>query len=184
MTLLELINIEINKTQNIKALKSLKMYALIDAKNTFKQVLNLKIINAWIKDGFLDYSRKSKNRLKEILEFLELSESDKLALIARYEQRKGKLSIKLNQINSNIDVINVTASDGIELKGTLIWWSKDYNLYLNEPFEAECGGGHLTLCVPVVYVFKDDQQREGVKCIPLLDKAKEALIEKYEKGKR
>ncbi len=187
MTLLELINKEIHNIPNSKALKSLNMTAFIEARITLEQVLDEQVIDTWIQDGLLDYSRRSKNRLKELLDILEVGDIDKIILIHRYEERKGKLSYRLKNSNHKItsknEVIRVIAPDGTKLKGVLVWWSKDYNLYLNEPFEADCGGNHLMYAAPVVYVLTDTT-REGMKCLPLLEKAKETLVLKYEEEKR
>ncbi len=183
MTLLELINRQIDITPNAKAIKSLQTSALKEATSTLKQVLNEERINEWIEDGLLEYSRTSKSRLIKLLDILDVSEIDKVVLMHRYEKRKGKLAVRLknpnHKIPSKIKVINVTAPDGTEFKGTLVWWSKDYSLYLNEPFEVDCGGNHLMYAIPVVYVLTDTV-REGVKCIPLLESAKEALLRQYE----
>ena len=186
MTLLELINQQIDITPHTRAIKSLKENALIEASDTFKQALDAKIINKWIEDGLLEYSRTSKNRLTKILDIIEVSEVDRVVLLHRYEERKGKLAVELNNASKlpfRVETITCTASDGQTLKGTLVWNSKDYNVYIQEPFEGICGGAHLMYAFPVVYVLDDDEKREGVKCIPLLESAKEALIEKYEKGK-
>lgn len=183
MTLLELINNQIDITPKAKAIKSLKINALEEAKGTLKKVLDEKVINDWIANGLLNYSRKSKNRLIDVLNILEISELDKKVLLHRYEERKDKQSLELNNASKlpfRIETITCTASDGQVLKGTLVWNSKDYNVYIQEPFEGICGGAHLMYAFPVVYVLNDDKKREGVKCIPLLESAKEALIEKYE----
>ena len=183
MTLLELINEQIDSTPNAKAIKSLKTGALKKETSTFRQVLNEELINKWIEDGLLEYSRTSKNRLIKILDILEVSEIEKIVLIHKYEERKGKPPVRVKNPNNKIpkktEVISVTTPNGTELKGTLVWWSKDYNIYLNEPFEAKCGGGHLLYAAPAVYVLTDTV-RKGVTCIPLLENAKEALIRQHE----
>ena len=183
MTLLELINEQIDITPNAKAIKSLKTGTLKKATSTFRQVLNEELINKWIEDGLLEYSRTSKNRLIKILDILNVSEIEKIVLIHKYEERKGKQPVRVKNPNNKLpkktEVISVTTPNGTKLKGTLVWWSKDYNLYLNEPFEAKCGGGHLLYAAPAVYVLTDTV-RKGEICIPLLEKAKETLIRQYE----
>jgi len=183
MTLLELINKEINNTPNTKALKSLTTTAFIEARTTLNKVLDEHIINAWIKDGLLDYSRRGKNRLKDLLNILDVGEIDKVVLIHRYEERKGKLTLERKNLNHNIswksEVIRVTVADGAQLKGVLKWWEKDYSLCMIEPFEANCGGSHLMYSIPIVYVLTETS-REGVKQINILEKAKGLLLQRYE----
>ena len=184
MTLLELINKEIGITPNTKLLKSLNITALIEAKTILKKVLNEELIDEWIKDGLLDYSRRSKNRLTDILNILEVSEIDSVVLIHRFEEQKCKTKLKNSDhnINAKREVIKTTALDGTELIGVLVWSAKDYTVQMLEPFELECGGYHLMYAIPTVYVLSDTK-KDGVKCLPLLERAKKALILKYEKEK-
>ena len=84
------------------------------------------------------------------------------------------------QSNHNWRTYNVstTAPDGTLLKGKVIYWAKDYITCMNEPFEAESSGYHLQLAVPAVYA-TDEEPREGVHYIDLIERGKEELLALY-----
>lgn len=73
-----------------------------------------------------------------------------------------------------------TASDGIELKGEIRYWAKDYSICLKEPFEADGCGSHLMYGVPARFV-TDEEPRQGILDIHLIPRAKELLISIYER---
>ena len=73
-----------------------------------------------------------------------------------------------------------TAPDGVELKGEIHYWAKDYNVCLKEPFEAKGCGSHLMYAIPVRFV-TDEEPRQGVKDVHLIPRAKETLLSLYER---
>lgn len=185
MTLLELINLQIKKTPNTELIESVRQNALEEAFPVLKKVLDKNIINEWIASGLLDYSRKNKRRLTTLFQMLELSVAEQVLLLQKYEEGKNSISVKPyneNMPNIHTEVITFTASDGKALKGILVWSAKDFNLYLKEPFDIYCGGAHLMYAIPVKYVLGENQvdSKNGVKCVPLLERAKGMLLEKYE----
>ncbi|MCK5537687.1 MAG: hypothetical protein KAI79_12735 [Bacteroidales bacterium] len=73
-----------------------------------------------------------------------------------------------------------TAADGVELKGEIHYWAKDYNVCLKEPFEVKGCGSHLMYAIPVRFV-TDEEPRQGVKDVHLIPRAKETLLSLYER---
>lgn len=74
-----------------------------------------------------------------------------------------------------------TEYQNITLKGVLSYWSKDYTIYLKEPFEAS-EGFHLMYAIPMRYVTSEEDPREGFRDINLLEKVDETLIRLYNAG--
>lgn len=90
--------------------------------------------------------------------------------------------MKNNQkINWKYSPVSVIASDGVMLEGKIKYWSKDYTVYMEVPFFAKSEGKHLLYNMPVIYVI-DEELREGIKDIHLLEKAQKTLLSLYKKG--
>ncbi len=85
-----------------------------------------------------------------------------------------------NKISQKIVLIDATSDDGVLLSGELHYWSKDYTVYLKDPFEAKCGS-HLMYASSAVYI-TTEEPREGIVGINILDRAKDGLIHLYQRG--
>lgn len=77
--------------------------------------------------------------------------------------------------------ILVIAPDGETLKGEIKYWDKDYTVFMEVPFFAKSEGKHLLYNIPVRYVI-DEEPREGIRDIHLLEKAQKILLSLYKKG--
>ena len=86
--------------------------------------------------------------------------------------------------NSKIDYktynVTITTPNGVSLKGEIKYWSKEYEIFMIEPFNLKIKTGNLIYSVPVVYA-TDEEKRKGIHYINLIEIAKESLIKYYEK---
>ena len=87
-----------------------------------------------------------------------------------------------NKITWKIIPVETTSDDGVLLKGELKYWSKEYAVFLQKPFETKSTGYRLQYAVPVKYVMNEAPQK-GVAHLDVLSIAKKELIELYKKGK-
>ena len=76
--------------------------------------------------------------------------------------------------------VSTTAPDGTLLKGEIHYWSKDYSIYMTEPFKADGCSGHLMYAIPVAYA-TEEEDRPGVHMFRLVGLAKENLLTLYKK---
>jgi len=86
-----------------------------------------------------------------------------------------------NKITWKIISIKTTSEDGVPLKGELKYWSKEYAVFLQEPFETKSVGYRLQYAVPVKYVINEAPQK-GIAHLDVLSIAKKALLDLYQKG--
>ena len=87
-----------------------------------------------------------------------------------------------NKITWKIIPVETTSEDGVQLKGELKYWSKQYTVFLQKPFETKSTGYRLQYSVPVKYVINEVPQ-QGVAHLDVLSIAKKSLIELYERQK-
>ena len=85
-----------------------------------------------------------------------------------------------NQSNHNWTTYQIsnTAPDGTLLKGEVVYWAKDYNTCLCEPFKAQSSGHHLQLAIPAIYV-TDKPRRAKIHHIDLIERGREELLALY-----
>ena len=76
-----------------------------------------------------------------------------------------------------------TVYEGIYLKGRIRYGSKDYHLYLDEPFKAEKFGGHLMYMIRSRYVTPLDGERCKKPNFDISLNSDEYLIELYKNPK-
>ena len=88
-----------------------------------------------------------------------------------------------NKITVKTISIETTTEDGVLLNGELKYWSKQYTVFLQKPFETKSTGYRLQYAVPVKYVI-DEAPKKGVAHLDVLLIAKKALVELYKKGKK
>ncbi len=90
--------------------------------------------------------------------------------------------IKTEQSNNSITwklyEVSITAPDGINLKGLIRYWAKDYSVCMTHPFYSQDCNGHLQYAIPAVYA-TTEADRKGVYMYRLINLAKENLLELY-----
>lgn len=70
--------------------------------------------------------------------------------------------------------------DGIVLKGTIEYWSKDYRVILKHPVYAEYAGLHMMYMIPARFVTPlDTDEISHVHNIDIVDRCKEVLKRLY-----
>ena len=78
--------------------------------------------------------------------------------------------------------IEITAEDGIILKGKIHYWAKDFTIQMEEPFKAKSNGGHLMYAIPAQYV-TNESPRGNIKNINLIERSKNILLHLYSNKK-
>ena len=78
--------------------------------------------------------------------------------------------------------IEAIAKDDVVAKGVLRYWSKEYKVFLKEPYKMEALGSHIMYMIPRKYIIGEVSGNtfEGIDVIPL---AKELLLSMYEECK-
>ena len=74
--------------------------------------------------------------------------------------------------------IETSAEDGVILKGKIYYWSKDYTVQMEEPFESKSNGGHLMYAIPARYVTNESPIGK-IKDINIIERAKDDLLFLY-----
>lgn len=87
---------------------------------------------------------------------------------------------KQTKITWKYETVTVIAPNGIRLLGSIVYWAKDYSIYMTHPFESFGCSGHLQYAVPAIYS-TIETPRQSVISINLIERAKLSLLSLYAK---
>ena len=76
--------------------------------------------------------------------------------------------------------------NGITVKATIYYTSKDYYIEISEPIHHRLPGAHLMYMIPAYYVIeKEPNDKPGLSQVPILDRCKNEIanaVSEHEKG--
>lgn len=76
-----------------------------------------------------------------------------------------------------------TDHDGIRIKGSIVYWSKDYRVVLEHPVVKEGGNLHMMYMIPARFVTPNDKTpMENVKDVDIVAACIEKLKKLYEEA--
>tara|TARA_B100001250_G_C19764120_1_gene773888 strand:+ start:357 stop:638 length:282 start_codon:yes stop_codon:yes gene_type:complete len=74
-----------------------------------------------------------------------------------------------------------TDHDGVRIKGTIVYWSKDYRVVLEHPVANEGRNLHMMYMIPARFVTPNDKTpMKNVKDVDIVDVSIEKLKKLYE----